>query len=153
MINNKEAYEKIVIQMTQEEEEIINSKLNEIMERLQINNEEFQQNALYHAQDPGKQMRMMQIQKNQQSATSGTVLSKEKVFETFKAQQDIQMKQMEKMMKDPSMLNMNQMTQEGQMKMMMMAMVEQCRAQDQLFEQTGVEEEQLLYSIEQLKLE
>ena len=34
-----------------------------------------------------------------------------------------------------------------------MAMVEQCRAQDELFEQTGVEEEQLLYSIEQLKLE
>lgn len=60
---------------------------------------------------------------------------------------------MEKMMKDPQMLNMNQMTQEGQMEMMMMAMVEQCRAQDQLFEETGVEEEQLLYSIEQLKLE
>ena len=63
------------------------------------------------------------------------------------------MKQMEKMMKDPSMMNMNQMTQEGQMEMMMMAMVEQCRAQDQLFEETGIEEEQLLYSIEQLKLE
>ena len=56
-------------------------------------------------------------------------------------------------MKDPTMMNMNQMTQEGQMEMMMMAMVEQCRAQDQLFEETGVEEEQLLYSIEQLKLE
>jgi len=27
------------------------------------------------------------------------------------------------------------------MEMMMLAMVEQCRAQDQLFEQTGVEEE------------
>ena len=39
------------------------------------------------------------------------------------------------------------------MEMMMMAMVEQCRAQDQLFEETGIEEEQLLYSIEQLKLE
>lgn len=51
------------------------------------------------------------------------------------------------------MMNMNQMTQEGQMELMMMAMVEQCRAQDQLFETTGVEEEQLLYSIEQLKLE
>lgn len=60
---------------------------------------------------------------------------------------------MEKMMKDPSMMNVNQMTQEGQMEMMMMAMVEQCRAQDQLFEETGVEEEQLLYSIEQLGLE
>ena len=46
-----------------------------------------------------------------------------------------------------------QMSEQGQMELMMMAMVEQCRAQDQLFEQTGVEEEQLLYSIEQLKLE
>lgn len=63
------------------------------------------------------------------------------------------MKQMEKMMKDPSMASMNHMSQEGQMEMMLMAMVEQCRAQDQLFEQTGVEEEQLLYSIDQLKLE
>ena len=45
------------------------------------------------------------------------------------------------------------MTNEGQMQLMMKALVEQCRAQDQLFEQTGVEEEQLLYSIDQLKLE
>ena len=134
--------------MTQEEEQIINNKLQEIMERLQIDEQEFQKNAIHHAQDPTKQMRMMQIQKNQQSATSGAVLERDKVFETFKAQQEIQMKQMEKMMKDPSMMNMNQMTQDGQMEMMMMAMVEQCRAQDQLFEQTGVEEEQLLYSIE-----
>ena len=107
MINDKDEYKKIVIKMTQEEEQIINTKLQEIMERLQIDEAEFQKNAMYHAQDPGKQMRMMLIQKNQQSATSGTVLSKEKVFETFQAQQDIQMKQMEKMMKDPSMLNMN----------------------------------------------
>ena len=39
------------------------------------------------------------------------------------------------------------------MEMMMTALVEQCRAQDQLFKETGVEEEQLLYTIDQLKLE
>ena len=50
---------------------------------------------------------MMQVQKNQQTASSGAVLSRQEVFKTFKAQQDIQMKQMEKMMKDPSMMNMN----------------------------------------------
>lgn len=92
MINDKEEYKKIVIRMTQEEEQIINNKLQEIMERLSIDEAEFQKNAMYHAQDPSKQMRMMQIQKNQQSATSGAVLSKEKVFATFQAQQDIQMK-------------------------------------------------------------
>ena len=78
--------------MTQEEEQIINSKLQEIMEKLSIDEQEFQKNAIFHAQDHNKQMRMMQIQKNQQSATSGSVLSRAKVFETFKAQQDIQMK-------------------------------------------------------------
>ena len=47
----------------------------------------------------------------------------------------------------------NNMSNEGQMQLMMKALVEQCRAQDQLFEQTGVEEEQLLYSIDKLNLE
>jgi len=72
--------------MTQEEEQIINSKLQEIMEKLNIDESEFQKNAIYHAQDHAKQMRMMQIQKNQQTASSGDVLSREKVFETFKVQ-------------------------------------------------------------------
>jgi hypothetical protein len=63
------------------------------------------------------------------------------------------MRQMEKMMKDPSMMNMNNMTTEGQMELMMTALVEQCRAQDELHKETGVEEEQLLYTIDQLKLE
>ena len=39
------------------------------------------------------------------------------------------------------------------MQAMMMAMVQQSKAQDELFEKTGVEEEQLLYTIEQLELE
>lgn len=39
------------------------------------------------------------------------------------------------------------------MNMMMKAVVEQHRAQDQLFTQTGVEEEQLNQSIVKLKLE
>lgn len=62
--------------MTQDEEQIINSKLNEIMEKLNIDEQEFQKNAIYHSQEPNKQMRMMQVQKNQQSASGGTVLSR-----------------------------------------------------------------------------
>lgn len=48
---------------------------------------------------------------------------------------------------------MNANTQEGQMKMMMDAMVTQSKSQDKLFEMTGVEEEQLMSSIQQLKLD
>lgn len=40
-----------------------------------------------------------------------------------------------------------QMVQKSQTDIVMMAMVEHCRGQDLLFEKTGVEEEQLLYSI------
>ena len=61
MIKNNDEYKKIVIQMTQEEEQIINAKLQEIMEKLNITEQEFQSNAMYHAQDHMKQMRMMQI--------------------------------------------------------------------------------------------
>ena len=73
-----------------------------VLEQMQIDEGEFQKNAIYHSQDYNKQMEMMKIQKNAQSATGGEVLSREKTIETFKIQQDIQMKQMEIMMKDPS---------------------------------------------------
>ena len=53
---------------------------------MQIDEQEFQKNAIYHAQDHYKQVRMMQIQKNQQSATGGQVLSKDKAIETYKKQ-------------------------------------------------------------------
>ena len=49
VISDKDAYKKIVIRMTQEEEQIINNKLQEIMEKLNINEQEFQKNAIYHA--------------------------------------------------------------------------------------------------------
>ena len=39
------------------------------------------------------------------------------------------------------------------MQLMMKAMVQQSRAQDKLWKETGIEEDQVLYSIEQLELE
>lgn len=44
-------YEKIVMTMTQEEEMIIQSKLQEIIERIGINEMDFQRNTQYHGQD------------------------------------------------------------------------------------------------------
>lgn len=41
MINDKDAYKKIVIRMTQDEEQIINTKLQDIMEKLNITEQEF----------------------------------------------------------------------------------------------------------------
>ena len=39
------------------------------------------------------------------AASTGTVLSKEKALSTYKIQQEIQMKNMEVMMKDPAMMS------------------------------------------------
>lgn len=47
----------------------------------------------------------------------------------------------------------NPQTQEGQMMMMMKMMVQQSKAQDKLYEKTGVEEEQLNSSIQRLNLQ
>ena len=54
---------------------------------------------MYHAQDKHKQVRMMQIQKRQQSNSIGRVLSRDKAIETYKIQQDIQLDQMDKILK------------------------------------------------------
>ena len=61
-------------------------------------------------------------------------------------------------MKDPAMMQMQMtggqgMTQEAQMAMAMKQHVEECRNQDLLFEKAGVEQDQVLYTIEQLELE
>ena len=61
-------------------------------------------------------------------------------------------------MKDPAMMQMQMtggqgMTPEAQMAMAMKQHVEECRNQDLLFEKAGVEQDQVLYTIEQLELE
>jgi len=127
--NDTDKYKEIVMQMTNEEEMIIQDKLQEIARKAGITDEEFQRNAMYHAQDQTKNVRIMHMQKEIQSSGKHKVLSREKAIETFKAQQEVQMQQMEKMMSDPSIHSMtNQMTESDQMQLMMVAMIEQCRS-------------------------
>ena len=80
------------MQMTQEEEAIINAKLEVILDHLQINQKEFQKNVMYHAKDKHKQARLLQIQKKSGINQNGKTLSKDKVIEVFKTQQDIQLR-------------------------------------------------------------
>ena len=53
---------KVVMEMTQEEEKIIESQMMDIINKLGITEQEFQQNAMHHSQDRMKQMRMMEVQ-------------------------------------------------------------------------------------------
>ena len=47
-------YEMIAMQMTQEEEMMVQTKLMEVMEKIGMNEQEFQRNAMYHSQDQMK---------------------------------------------------------------------------------------------------
>jgi len=146
--NDDKKYEQIVMQMTQEEEMLVQNKLMEIMDRIGISEQEFQRNTMYHGSDQMKSMQIMQMQQQAlpNSQEEIEVLTREKTIETFKAQQEISMESMDSMIKD-GMAGMNPQSQEGQLVMMMKMMVQQARGQDQLFLKTGVEEEQLNHSI------
>ena len=61
-INDDEEYRKVVMEMTQEEEKVIESQMMDIINKLGITEQEFQQNAMHHSQDRMKQMRMMEVQ-------------------------------------------------------------------------------------------
>ena len=60
-------------------------------------------------------------------------------------------------MKDPTLMQLQMgggagMTKEAELAMMMKQYAEECRNQDHLFEKTGVEQDQVLSTIEQLEL-
>ena len=94
-------YEEIVMQMTQEQEQLVQSKLFEIIELIGVSEQEFHRNTMHHGQDPNKGMQIMQVQQAAESSgNSDPPLTKQKTMETFKLQQQIQMGSMEKMMKD-----------------------------------------------------
>lgn len=136
---------------------LIQSKMFEILEKVGISEQEFQKNAVFHGQDQYKSMQIMQMQQStgaNVNEDAAPTLSRKDTIKTFEVQQEIQMKSMETMMKDGmGGAGMNPQSQEGQMVMMMKMMVQQAKAQDELFEKTGVEEEDLNSCITKLDLQ
>ena len=60
--NDSKLYEMIVMQMTQEEEMLVQTKLNQIIDKLGISEQEFQMTTMYYGQDQRKAMQLMQLQ-------------------------------------------------------------------------------------------
>lgn len=147
--NDDKAYEEAVFKMTQEEEQLVQQKLNKILEKLGVSEQDFQRSTMMHGRDQQKSMMLMQMQQQTQGAATSDAapLSREKTMSTFKAQLEIQMESMDDMMKQGMDQGADQ-SPEGQMAMMMKVMVSQAKASDKLWEQTGVEEEHLNSSIQ-----
>jgi len=66
---------------------LVQNKLNEILSRLGISEEEFQKTTMFHGQDQRKGMQIMQMQQQTQAASSDDVkpLTKQETIKTFKA--------------------------------------------------------------------
>ena len=115
--NDHKLYEKIVLQMTQDEEMIVQDKLMDIISRLDISFQEFQANTMYHGRDQEKGMQIMQMQQQAQGLGQNEepdknyLLSRAKCFEYFAIQQKISIDNMSEMFQSQSMA-MNQ-GQEG----------------------------------------
>lgn len=77
-------------------------------------------------------------------ASNSKVLSREEAIRVFKIQQDILMESMETLMKEGMQEPNSQM---DQMQMMIRMMTQQAIASDKLYDETGVEEEELHRSI------
>ena len=85
-------YETIVMQMTQEEEMLVQTKLTQILEKLGVTEEDFQRTTMFHGQDQRKGMQIMQLQNQTQGSSENDdapKLTREKTIATFKIQQDI----------------------------------------------------------------
>ena len=67
---------------------LVQSKLNEILVKLGISEEEFQKTTMFHGQDQRKGMQIMQMQQQTQAASSddnSKPLTKQETIKTFKA--------------------------------------------------------------------
>lgn len=57
--NDDKKYEEIVMNMTQQEEMLVQNKLMQIIEQIGISEQEFQKNVMFHGQDQMKGMQIM----------------------------------------------------------------------------------------------
>ena len=81
---------------------LVQTKLNQIIDKLGISEQEFQMTTMYYGQDQRKAMQLMQLQQQTAGAAaeSHAVLTRAKTIETFKVQQDLQMNSMDEMLRD-----------------------------------------------------
>jgi hypothetical protein len=89
--------------MVQKEEQLVQQKLSAIQDKLGIKDEDFQKTTMFHAQDQRKGMMIMQMQQKTMvplEEEPKQKLTRANTISAFKKQQDIQMGQMEEMMKD-----------------------------------------------------
>ena len=87
--------------MTQMEEQLLQSKMMEILDRLDVSQMEFERTMQMYSMDQMKGMEIMQIQQSTQAGDDDLeVLSRDKALEVFKKKLKIQMDQMDEVLEE-----------------------------------------------------
>ena len=87
--------------MTQMEEQLLQSKMMEILDRLDVSQMEFERTMQMYSMDQMKGMEIMQIQQQTQAGDDDLeVLSRDKTLEVFKKKLKIQMDQMDEVLEE-----------------------------------------------------
>ena len=126
--------------MMQKEEKIGTDLLAEAMENIGLSEQEFMQTHQFYMMNPQTNQILMQAQMgggNDPASRVAPSISRQRAKEILFDSEEKKFEQMKKMMQDPSSQYMDQMTA------MMEMMVQQALLSDEIFEQHGIEEEEL----------
>ena len=129
-------YKEIVKDMITKEEKFCGDLLQDAMDHIGLNEQEFMQTHQYYMTNPQTQQILMQAQFAPASGGPPPSLTKQKTKEIFLDSEEKKLESMKTMMK-----NQAQMQSQDPMESMMEMMVEQAKLADEMFEKHGVEEE------------
>ena len=126
----------------------MNIRLSEFLRKVGLTQQDFNRSVNFYSRDNVKLMYMMQMQKMCGYDKSTPPLPRETIMSSYKALQEIKLAQLRKMKEQKGFS-----TPQSTVETMRRALVEDAKAADMLFKDTGVEEEHLLFSIEHLQME
>lgn len=137
---NEQLYKEIVKEMMQREEMVFGELLQDSLEHIGVNEQEFMQMQQIYMSNPQTQQILMQAQMSSQPGDKPK-LTRQKTKELYLEQEEKKMESMKKMFSNPGM------QQQDPMEGMITLMVEQAKMADEMFEKTQVEEEEFTIAL------
>ena len=135
--NSMTEYKEIVKEMIQKEEQLCGDLLQDAMDHIGLNEQEFMQMHQIYMQNPQTQQILMQAQFAPAPGAGAPKLTRQKTKEIFLDSEEKKLESMKKMMSNPQHMQ-SQDPMEGMMEMM----VEQAKLSDDMFERHGVDEDE-----------
>lgn len=134
-------YKEVVKEMIQKEEQMCGDLLQDAMEHIGMNEQEFMQMHQIYMSNPQTQQALMQAQFQPAAGSGPPKLTRNKTKEIFLDSEEKKLESMKKMMSDPQ-AAMGGMGGGDPMESMMEMMVEQAKLSDDMYERHNIDEEE-----------